>query len=196
MQQMVSYLSDTDIEKVAYHYALQPPAARAASVADATGEKLTSACTSCHGEKGISPEPAVTPSLAVQDAAYLISATQAYASGKRQHDNMAKVGSEIKADELRQIAAWFAAQQPQQVETWLPEDPALIVARRCSHCHGEAGHSTTPGVPRLAGQSEPYIVLAMKEYQEGVRKDSQMEAMAHGLGLIELKAIAAYYARQ
>lgn len=196
MQQMVSYLSDTDIEKVAYHYAMQPPKAGATGTEDTAGEKLSSACTSCHGEKGISKEPATTPSLAGQDAAYIVSATQAYASGKRQHDNMAKVGREIKEEELRQIAAWFAAQPPQQVETWLPEDPAMIVAKRCSHCHGEAGHSTTPGVPRLAGQSEPYIVLAMKEYQEGGRKDSQMEAMAHGLSLIELKAIAAYYARQ
>ena len=109
---------------------------------------------------------------------------------------MAKVGRETSADDLRQIAAWFAAQQAVQVETWLPEDPSMIVPKRCSHCHGAGGYSTTPGVPRLAGQSEPYLIVAMKEYQEGIRKDSTMEAMAYGLSLIEIKAIAAYYAQQ
>ena len=204
MQQMVSYLSDTDIEKVAYHYAMQPPKPVIANSQgnnqrdnqSSHGEKLSSACTTCHGEKGISKEPITTPSLAGQDAAYLISATLAYASGKRQHDNMAKVGRETSADDLRQIAAWFAAQQAVQVETWLPEDPAMIVEKRCSRCHGAGGYSTTPGVPRLAGQSEPYLIVAMKEYQEGVRKDSNMEPMAYGLSLIEIKAIAAYYAQQ
>lgn len=202
MLQMVSYLSDTDIEKVAYHYAMQPPRpqpkpqAKAASGDIASGAQLSSACTVCHGEMGVSKEPATTPSLAGQDAAYIISATQAYASGKRQHDNMAKVAGETSSGDLRHIAAWFAAQTPAQVETWLPEEPAMIVEKRCSHCHGERGYSTTPGVPRLAGQSEPYIIVAMKEYQEGGRKESKMEAMAYGLSLIEIKAIAAYYARQ
>ncbi|MDZ4262185.1 MAG: c-type cytochrome [Pseudomonadota bacterium] len=199
MQQMVSFLSDTDIERVAYHYAMQAPQPKPQpKVADdiAAGEKLSSACTVCHGELGISKEPVTTPSLTGQNAAYIISATQAYGSGKRQNDKMAKVAAEIKTAELQQIAAWFAAQTPTQVETWLPEEPGMIVEKRCSHCHGERGFSTTPGVPRLAGQSEPYIIQAVKQYQQGSRKNAEMEAMAYGLSLIEIKAIAAYYARQ
>ncbi len=200
MQQMVSYLSDTDIERVAYHYAMQPPRPKpqpkVASEDIAAGEKLSSACTVCHGELGISKEPVTTPSLAGQNAAYIIDATQAYGNGKRQSDKMNKVAAEIKTAELQQIAAWFATQTPAQVETWLPEEPAIIVAKKCSHCHGDRGFSTTPGVPRLAGQSEPYIIQAVKQYQQGTRKDAEMEAMAHGLSLIEIKAIAAYYAKQ
>lgn len=193
MQQMVSHLSDTDIEKVAYHYATQPIKPFATT---SNGDAAGSACTICHGEKGVSQEPDSTPSLAGQSAAYLISATQAYGSGKRQDDKMERVAAETDLQTLQQAARYFASQAPQQVETWLPEEPAMIVEKRCSRCHGERGFSTTPGVPRLAGQSEPYIVLAMREYQQGMRKDVEMEAMAHGLSLIEIRAIAAYYARQ
>ena len=198
MQQMVAYLSDTDIEKVAYHYALQPltPPPPTSAGDTRTGEALSSACTLCHGERGISPTPETTPSLAGQSAAYLVSAVHAYGNGKRANEAMAKVAAETDTATLQQIAHYFAAQAPQQVKSWLPEEAEIIVEKRCSRCHGDGGISTTPGVPRLAGQSEPYIVVAMKQYQQGIRKDTEMEAMAYGLSLIEMKAIAAYYARQ
>ena len=198
MQQIVSFFSDTDIEKIAYHYAMQAPHQKQkATDKDTTkGEQLSSACTMCHGEKGISKQPDTTPSLAGQNAAYLINATQGYASGKRQNQNMSKVARELKPEDLKEIAAYFASQPPAQVQTWLPEEPSMIVDKKCSRCHGDRGYSTRLDIPRLAGQSEPYIILTIREYQDGVRKDTDMEAMAHGLSMIEIKAIAAYYARQ
>ncbi len=198
MQDIVSFYSDTDIEKAAYFYAMQAPEPRAAqSKANLeTGEQLSAACGNCHGELGVSTDPAITPSLAGQDESYLIAATQAYANGKRNHDGMKDVTQKLSDQEIKDLAAYFSAQAAEQVETYLPDDPARLVKERCSRCHGERGYSDMPGVPRLAGQIESYIVLAMKEYQDGLRKDKSMVAMAGVLSLLEIKAIAAYYAKQ
>jgi len=198
MQEIVSFYSDTDMEKAAYYYAMQTPEPRNASVSGdiENGELLSTACSSCHGVQGISSDPAATPSLAGQDQNYLMTAIRAYASGKRKHEGMKGVVQTLKDQEIKDLAAYFTTQTPQQVVTYLPDNPARLVQERCNRCHGEQGYSTTPGVPRLAGQIESYIVLAMKEYQDGVRKDKAMVAMADVLSLLEIKAIAAYYARQ
>lgn len=157
---------------------------------------LSSACTMCHGDQGVSAEPAATPSLAGQDEAYIVAATKAYASGKRSHDGMRDVAQELNDQNLTDLAAYFAAQTPNQVVTYLPDNPQQLVEQRCNRCHGERGYNSKPGVPRLAGQIESYIVLAMKEYRDHVRKDKTMVAMVDVLSLLEIKAIAAYYAKQ
>jgi cytochrome c553 len=197
MQKIVSFFSDTDIEKAAYYYATRAPVRRPLSAATLEeGEHLSSACAGCHGEKGVSPDPAATPGLAGQDAPYIVAAVRAYANGGRTHAGMKGVAGKISADDLEKVAAYYADQMPQQVLTYLPDKPQQLVEQRCNRCHGERGYSSKPGVPRLAGQIESYIVLAVKEYQDGVRKDSTMLAMADVLSLLEIKAIAAYYARQ
>ncbi len=198
MQDVVSFYSDTDIEKAAYYYAMQVPRASSAKDSDnvENGQSLSTACSNCHGELGVSADPATTPSLAGQDEAYLTAATRAYASGKRNHAGMKDVAQKLSDKDIKDLAAYYSAQAAEQVETYLPDDPARLVQERCSRCHGERGYSDMPGVPRLAGQIESYIVLAMKEYQDGLRKDKSMVAMADVLSLLEIKAIAAYYAKQ
>lgn len=198
MREFVSFYSDTDLEKVAYYYAMQKPTERLVDDPDVVrrGESISSACTMCHGKNGVSENPAQVPSLAGQDVNYLLAATRAYENGSRHNDSMTSAAKDLSDAELIQVAAYFASQPPQQVETYLPDDPVRIVKERCDRCHGERGYSTQPGVPRLAGQVEPYIVLAMKEYQDGMRKNSAMVAMASVMSLIEIKAVAAYYAKQ
>ncbi len=198
MQEIVSFFSDTDIEKAAYYYATRIPhdPSKPSSATVTRGEVLAEACVQCHGPQGVSTDPVGTPSLAGQDMTYLIRATQAYVSGERMHDVMKGVALQLQPQQVRDLAAYFSAQSAQQVETFLPDDPAYLIAQRCSRCHGDRGYSTQAGVPRLAGQLESYFVYAMKEYQEGVRKDPQMMPMAAVLSLLEIKALAAYYARQ
>lgn len=198
MQNIVSFYSDTDMEKAAYYYAMQTPEPgddNSEANLEA-GEQLSAGCSNCHGEQGVSADPAATPSLAGQDEVYLAAATRAYASGERQHNGMKDVAQKLSDQEIKYLAAYYSAQTAQQVETYLPDDPARLVEERCSRCHGERGYSDMPGVPRLAGQIESYIVLAMKEYQGGLRKDKSMVPMAGVLSLLEIKAIAAYYAKQ
>lgn len=198
MAEVVSFYSDTDIEKIAYYYATRSPRPAATpAVGDvAIGEGLSQACSSCHGEGGVSGDPNKVPSLAGQEGRYLIEATRAYAHGGRSHEGMRDVAIKLDEESLRHLAAYFASRTPVAVQTYLPDNPTMLVEQRCSRCHGERGYSTQPGVPRLAGQLESYLVLALKEYQEGGRKDSAMHAMSDVLSLLEIKAIAAYYAKQ
>ncbi len=198
MQDIVSFYSDTDMEKAAYFYAMQVPATHIVQgkASLKKGEQLSADCSNCHGEQGVSDDPATTPSLVGQDEVYLITATKAYASGKRQHEAMKEVAEGLGEQDIKDLAAYFSAQTAVQVETYLPDDPARLIQERCSRCHGERGYSDVPGVPRLAGQIESYMIHAMKEYRNGLRKDKSMVAMADGLSLLEIKAIAAFYAKQ
>ena len=197
MKKMVSHLSDADIEKAAFYYATQTPVtSKPAPRADlAAGGKISSGCTSCHGEGGISTTPA-TPSLAGQDASYLAAATRNYARGARSNENMAGPAKGLKPDEIVNVAAYFASLKAAKPDTMLPVSPQFSIVQKCNRCHGENGRSTEPGTPSLAGQSEAYLVLAIKEYQDGARKNNFMNAMSDVLSLVEMKAIAAFYARQ
>jgi cytochrome c553 len=197
MKKMVGTLSDTDIEKVAFYYATQPPmSSKAAPKADlAAGEKTSSGCTSCHGEGGVSTTPG-TPSLAGQDAGYLAAATRDYAQGVRNNETMSGPAKGLKPKDIVNVAGYFASLKAVKPDTVLPLPPQFSIAQKCSRCHGENGRSTSPGIPSLAGQSEAYLVLAIKEYQDGTRKQHTMNAMSDALSLVEMKAIADYYARQ
>jgi cytochrome c553 len=197
MKKMVSHLSDTDIEKVSYFYATQTPLAKKhAPKADLkAGETIGAGCTSCHGSGGVSTAPK-TPSLAGQDARYLASALKDYASGARQHENMASAAKGLKPDEIIHVSAYFSTLKAARPDTPLPPSPQYSITQKCNRCHGENGRSTQAGIPSLAGQSEAYLALAIKEYQDGTRKNKFMNAMSDILGLTEIKAIAAYYARQ
>jgi cytochrome c553 len=68
----------------------------------------------------------------------------------------------------------------------------------CSGCHGMPGtKSAYPEVylvPKIAGQSEAYLVAALKAYREGNRYNQTMVGLASALTEKEIADIAAYYA--
>ncbi len=197
MATMVSHLSDVDIEKVSYYFAAQTPAeaAKAVSGDAAAGEKISAKCEACHGKQGHSKDPK-NPSLAGQDQQYLVSAINEYASGKRAHEGMKGAVEGLSVDDIKAVAAYYAKQAAAKPDIFLPTEPHLVIEQRCSHCHGDRGFSNEPGKPRLAGQVESYLVVAINEYQDGTRKNKAMNAVSDVLSMIEIRAIAAYYAQQ
>ena len=68
----------------------------------------------------------------------------------------------------------------------------------CSGCHGMPGtKSAYPEVyqvPKIAGQSEAYLVTALKAYREGNRYHQTMVGLATALSEKEILDLAAYYA--
>ncbi len=66
----------------------------------------------------------------------------------------------------------------------------------CFACHGETGNSLDGQYPRLAGQYAQYIVQALKEYQDGQRKNGIMVGFARTLTEQDREDIAAYFAAQ
>jgi cytochrome c553 len=198
MQTMVDFLDELSTEKVAFYYASQQPQQLKPLKPGegARGEVLSEKCVSCHGEGGRSEKPEV-PSLAGQDRNYLIKATREYAVDKRQHDGMLTAVEKLNLDEIMALADYYTNQPGQKASAVYPPEPtAKLITERCVKCHGEQGYSSDFDKPRLAGQSEEYLITAMQQYADGRRNSHAMVAMSEVLSLIEIKGIAAYYARQ
>lgn len=198
MQTMVDFLDELSTEKVAFYYATQQPQQRKVLHQGemVKGAALSEKCASCHGDKGISEKPEV-PSLAGQDRDYLIKATREYAVGRRAHDGMLNAVEKLTLEEILALADYYSNQQGAAAQAVYPPQPtATLVTERCVKCHGEQGFSNDFDKPRLAGQAEAYLVDSMLQYTDGRRSHSAMAAMSDVLSLIEIKGLAAYYARQ
>jgi cytochrome c553 len=64
----------------------------------------------------------------------------------------------------------------------------------CVACHGSNGISQIPMYPNLAGQKEQYLVLQLKAFRDGTRKNPVMAPMAAGLSDEDIDNLSAYYA--
>jgi len=67
----------------------------------------------------------------------------------------------------------------------------------CEGCHGIAGYRTAyPDVyhvPKLGGQSAPYLTNALNAYKAGQRKHPSMRGIAASLTDKDIADLAAYY---
>lgn len=67
-------------------------------------------------------------------------------------------------------------------------------AMQCQTCHGLDGQSRLPDAPNLAGQTEVYLVKALKDYRGGARKNDMMSLVVRNLKDEDIADLAAYYA--
>ncbi len=67
-------------------------------------------------------------------------------------------------------------------------------AAACGACHGMDGNSTDPQYPKLAGQSEAYIVHQLNNFKSGTRQNPIMLGMATPLSEQDMHDIGAYFA--
>jgi len=67
-------------------------------------------------------------------------------------------------------------------------------ALQCQTCHGLDGQSKLPEAPNLAGQTEAYLVKALKDYRGGARKNDMMSLVVRNLRDEDIADLAAYYA--
>jgi cytochrome c553 len=73
-------------------------------------------------------------------------------------------------------------------------DAAAISA--CARCHGsETSPPPSRLVPKLAGQSEQYLRMALRNYAEGFRQSGIMQPVATELGPSEIERLSNYYAK-
>jgi cytochrome c553 len=63
----------------------------------------------------------------------------------------------------------------------------------CQTCHGLDGKAKLPEAPNLAGQSDVYLVKALKDYRSGARKNDMMSLVAPTLKDQDIDDLAAYY---
>jgi cytochrome c553 len=197
MKPMADSLDESDIKAIALYYALQKPErAKTPGEGDKeAGKKAAAACVGCHGEQGVSGNPA-TPSLAGQDAQYLSKALHAYKTSARGDPAMTGITEGLDDRTMKNLAAYYAALQPQRpANVRAPLSPAQWV-QRCDRCHGENGNSKDPRIPELAAQRFDYLEQVLRAYQTGARKSATMAAMADMLNGVDVRALAAHYASQ
>lgn len=196
MKAIATPVTDADLNNLALYYALQKPrrAETPAPGDQASGKKAAADCAGCHGETGVSTNPA-NPSLAGQDAEYLLAALRAYKDGSRTEGTMKNAVAKLEEGTMKNLAAFYASQQPQPPKVARPLSTAEWV-QRCDRCHGVGGNSTDPRTPALAAQRADYLNKVLHAYQKGKRKDSVMAAMSSTLTDADIDGLAAYYARQ
>ena len=196
MQMLTEYLSDTDIEKISLYYASQNPVVANTTLKNANakeGLRISGPCANCHHKTGNSVKPKV-PSIAGQSADYLAAALMAYKEGgSRDNGDMVNAVKELDDSALRNLALYYSELNPVATEPRNLEKPEEL-AKKCNRCHGDDGSSPDPEKPRIAGQRHSYIVSSLLAYKNGDRVNSMMQAMTKELWLVEIEAIATYYA--
>jgi len=196
MKSFAAAVTDADLNNIALYYALQKPARAQTSASgdQAAGKTAAAACAGCHGDQGVSGSPE-TPSIAGQDAQYFAAALKAYKDGSRSDETMKSLAASLNDRAVRDVAAYYAAQQPQPPKVRKPLTTAEW-AQRCDRCHGVSGNSTDPRSPALAGQRVEYLQKVLHAYRTGARKSLEMAAMSDALTEADVENLAAHYARQ
>jgi cytochrome c553 len=196
MKAMLAPVGEPAMNNIALFYALQAPkAAKTPAAGDkAAGKEAAAGCAGCHGEEGVSGSPA-TPSLAGQDAQYLVAALQAYKGGSRSDETMKGMAGSLDDNGMKNLAAYYASLQPKAPNVRKPLTTEEWT-QRCDRCHGVNGNSTDPRLPMLAGQRADYLLKALQGYRARTRKSSEMAAMSDGLSEDDLDNLAAHYAHQ
>ncbi|MCX7169910.1 MAG: c-type cytochrome, partial [Proteobacteria bacterium] len=196
MKTLLADVTEPGMENIALYYALQKPAkAQTPSPGDKeAGKKAAADCGGCHGDQGVSGNPA-TPSLAGQDAEYFLEALKAYKNGTRSDDTMKALAAAMDEKAMKNLAAYYASLPPQPPKVKKPLTTAES-AQRCDRCHGLNGNSTDPRVPALAAQRADYMEMVLRSYQKGERRNTTMAAMSSGLSDAEIDNLSNHYAQQ
>jgi cytochrome c553 len=162
-------------------------------------------CAACHGVDGNSPL-AANPSLAGQHPEYLLKQLMEFKSGARSNPVMAGMVANLSADEMRNLAAYYSSQIPQQLGA---KDKDLVAQGRklyrggdssknvaaCAGCHSPNGSGIPAQYPRLASQHADYVATQLKAFRAGDRANDpnqMMRATAVKLTDKEIAALAEY----
>jgi cytochrome c553 len=190
MEHSLRGLSKIDVENMALYYASQMPAKREPpAVGDPrAGEPLSAQCGGCHGAHGVSHD-AATPSLAGQDAQYLVNATRAYRDQTRHHDVMLADSSN---QEIENIAAFYSVQESKAAEDGRTSAQELI--DKCDRCHGSDIDNVETMMPIIGGQDREYLARALRAYRDDRRESSMMHKMTLPYSDTMIEAISAEYA--
>ena len=194
-------------------WAAQAAAQGAAPPDVAKGESIaTQVCAACHSPDGNSAIPA-NPKLAGQFQEYLhkqLTNFKAQGGKKAERDNpiMAGMVANLSADDLRNVAAYFAAQKLRPAtaadkelaahgqKLWRGGNAASGVPA-CAGCHGPDGAGIPSQFPRLAGQFVEYTESQLKLFRAGGRANDasgMMRGVAAKMTDQEIKAVAEYAA--
>lgn len=141
---------------------------------EALAEKIE-LCTSCHGEKGL-PEQAEVPIIWGQEYYYLYVQLKDYKAGRRANETMQGIVEELSKTDMKALAQHFADKK-WPATGFRSNDVAdkaglsAAAAGQCVQCH-LGGYEGNSRIPRLSGQTMPYLTRTMQEFKDKVRLNS------------------------
>ncbi|MBI2316687.1 MAG: cytochrome c4 [Betaproteobacteria bacterium] len=193
MKSMLRESNKTDLENLAVYFAAQTPVQRPAPASGdpAAGEPLSAMCGGCHGSHGVSAD-AATPSLAGQDARYLVKSIKAYRT-TRQHWGMQRYVAGLSDKDMENIAAFYVVQKPQAADK-VPASTQEL-ADKCNRCH-DSDNNPAMAPPKMRGQDKDYLVMALRAYRDGKRESSTMHNMSTIYSNAIIESISTWYASQ
>lgn len=173
---------------------------------------VTQVCAACHGADGNSAI-SVNPSLAGQHPEYTLKQLlnfkpQDGKPAERGNAVMAGMVASLSADDMRNLAVYFAGQKP---KLRAARDPELVKLGQaiyrggildkgvaaCASCHSPNGAGIPAQFPRLAGQHAEYTAAQLKAFRSGERANDpnrMMRGVAVKLSDREISAVAEYIA--
>lgn len=166
-------------------------------------QTINTVCAACHGADGNS---AITlnPKLAAQHPEYLEKQLTEFKSGKRANAVMSGMAAGLSEQEIKDIAAYFAAKKLNLAQATKNGAGSLgekiyrggIVAAgvpACASCHSPNGAGLPKQFPRLSAQHADYTLAQMKAFRSGERANApMMMAIAAKMTDAEMAAVADY----
>jgi cytochrome c553 len=158
---------------------------QAAPVEKSAAEKtVQTVCAACHGADGNSAI-ALNPKLAAQLPEYLLKQMTNIKEGKRASPVMAPMVANLSADEMKDLATYFAGQKITLAKAKSNGAGSLgekiyrggIAATgvpACASCHGANGAGIPKQFPRLAAQHADYTLAQMRAFRLGERANAPM----------------------
>ena len=149
-------------------------------------------CAACHGQNGVPTDPKTIPIIWGQQQSYLVKQLHDYRSGDRDNPIMSVIAKGLAQEELRKIAAYFAAKSwPVQPTAAAATSPPKGIAQ-CQPCH-QPDFAGGPPAPRLAGLSYEYLVATMRSFAADERTNNgDMPKFMQSLTDSERDAMARY----
>jgi cytochrome c553 len=176
------------------------------------GANKNAMCIGCHGIVGYQasfPEIHKVPMISGQGAPYIVAALTAYKKGDRKHPTMRGIAESLTDQDMADLAAYYAANgavtgaaspnklvgASDRITKLLNKEGAV-----CASCHGDDFNSDVPAFPKIAGQHNDYLFVALKAYKvEGNskvgRNNATMAGVTKNFTNAELKELANYIGR-
>lgn len=158
----------------------------------AAGRKVANMCRTCHGIDGFAAIP-IAPHIGGEPEEYLENQLMAFKTGAREHEMMSVVTASLSAQQISDVAAWYAAHT---VTASLPEGVSAEDAPQdCVSCHGADGISVLLDAPNLAGEVNIYIDTQLKAFRLGKRNHDIMSEIAADMTDEQIRAVADWFAQ-
>jgi cytochrome c553 len=144
-------------------------------------------CMACHGPQGNSQIPSI-PSLAAQPKTFIENQLVLIREGIREVPQMKGLLDKVTDEDFVALAAYFAAQKPVKASTSPVNNATYLRGQEtskkmlCGTCH-LPDYTGQNQIPRLAGQQEEFLALAIKQFRDGtgLGRDTNMAAAVFGL---------------